>query len=58
MIWTPCGWLNKFYSVYMAVIVISLVDMAFELIHIIEANLVRVSQHCIAGYFHLKVVHK
>ena len=40
-IWTPHDWLNKFYSFYMAVVVVLLVGVALELMCIIETNLIR-----------------
>ena len=43
MIWTPYGWLNKFYSCYMATVVAIVNGMALELVRIIDANPIRVS---------------
>ena len=41
----PYDSLNKFYRLYLAIVaeLVSLVDMTFELKHIIENNLIRVS---------------
>ena len=46
VIWTPYDQLNKFYSFYMAAIVVSLIGVAFELKCVIEINLIRVSWCC------------
>ena len=46
MIWTLYDWLNKFYSFYMAAVVI---------IHsgcVIETNPISINQSCISHYFH------
>ena len=44
MMWTPCDWLNKVYSFYMAAIDgVVIVSMALAMRCIIETNLIRVS---------------
>ena len=43
MIWTPYDWLNKFYSRYMAVVVVIINGVALALICITDTNPLRVS---------------
>ena len=52
MIWSPYHWLNKFYTFIWQLQMVSLVDVALELNHVIKHN--RVSQHYIRHYFHFK----
>ena len=56
MIWTPYDWLNKFYCFCMVAVSLSVVDLAIELKHVMELNLVRLSYHFTRPYFIFTVV--
>ena len=49
MIWTPYDWSNKGYSFYMMVAVVVINDgHGIRIEHIVETNLIRVSDHYIS----------
>ena len=59
VIWTPHDWLDKFYSFYMAaVVVISSGHGLRELKCVMVTNLIRVSQHYISRYITVTVLLK
>ena len=53
VIWTPCDWLNKLYSFYMAAVVIIVDGCGLT----VEAHYIqiRVSYHCISHFFHFNI---
>ena len=58
VIWTPYDWLNKFYSFYMAAVVVIGSGHGLRMKCVMVTNPIRVSQHCISRYITVTVLLK